>query len=281
MPTFDTPLPITAHIEVPVGDIHLRASDRPDTTVSVRPTNPGSKTDVQAAEQTTVALSGGHLVVRAPKTWRRYSPFGPGPSVDVVVELPSGSHVEVEGAWVSVRSDGRLGNCRCDTANSVRLGEVADLSVSSPVGDVTATAAERVTVTAKAGGVRIRAANGPVDIKNSHGAVWLGTTHGPVRASTSSGDIDIEHAGEAVTARTAYGSIRVNALTRGASLLQTSYGGIEVGIPEGIAVWLDVSAKNGRVHNYLSATDAPTATDRAIEVRAHTGYGDIIIRRTQ
>ncbi|MEK8107017.1 hypothetical protein NKG94_21190 [Micromonospora sp. M12] len=45
---------------------------------------------MSAAEQTTVEFAAGRLVVRVPKGWRRYG-FGAGPSVDVNIELPTGS----------------------------------------------------------------------------------------------------------------------------------------------------------------------------------------------
>ena len=37
MPTFDTPQPITATVEISAGSVRLVASDRDDTVVEVRP----------------------------------------------------------------------------------------------------------------------------------------------------------------------------------------------------------------------------------------------------
>jgi hypothetical protein len=54
MPTFDTPEPISVSLEIGVGDIQIAASDRADTVVEVRPTDPRKAADVQAAEQTRV-----------------------------------------------------------------------------------------------------------------------------------------------------------------------------------------------------------------------------------
>ena len=54
MPTFDTPEPISVTLEVGVGDIRIVASDRTDTIVDVRPSDPAKKSDVTAAEQTRV-----------------------------------------------------------------------------------------------------------------------------------------------------------------------------------------------------------------------------------
>ena len=54
MPTFDTPEPISATIDVAVGDVRITASDRADTVVEVRPSDASNDEDVKAAEQTRV-----------------------------------------------------------------------------------------------------------------------------------------------------------------------------------------------------------------------------------
>src|SRR5688572_24689198 len=46
MTTFDTPDPITVDLEVGVGDVRIEATDRRDTTVQVRPSDPATPTDV-------------------------------------------------------------------------------------------------------------------------------------------------------------------------------------------------------------------------------------------
>jgi hypothetical protein len=55
MPTFATPEPISATVEVVSGAVHVSASDRDDTVVEVAPRDPGRPSDVRVAEQ----LSGG------------------------------------------------------------------------------------------------------------------------------------------------------------------------------------------------------------------------------
>ena len=112
MPTFDTPEPISVTLEVGVGDIRIVAGDRTDTIVEVRPTDPAKKGDVTAAEQTRVDYAGGRLTIKAPKGWRRYTPFGGGESIDVQIDLPAGSHVRGEASMAAVRCTGRLGECR-------------------------------------------------------------------------------------------------------------------------------------------------------------------------
>ena len=61
-----------------VGDIQVVASDRTDTVVDVRPSDPAKKSDVTAAEQTRVEYADGRLLVTAQKGWRRGPSAGPG-----------------------------------------------------------------------------------------------------------------------------------------------------------------------------------------------------------
>lgn len=279
MPVFETPEPIAVQIELPVGDVWIAASDRTDTVVTVRPRDPSSKADVSAAEQTTVEFAAGRLLVRVPKGWRRYG-FGAGPSVDVNIELPTGSGVHAEAAWAAFRCEGRLGECRIKTGSGIRLDATGPLEIDSSHGEV---AVERVLGSARvkvsSGKVRIGAVDGTAEIKNSSGDCWIGRSGGDARINTAYGDITVDTSMAAVTARTAYGNVRLGEAVQGSIELQTSFGAIEVGVRRGTAAWLDVSSKHGRVHNALESTDSPAQTDETVEVRANTAYGDIMIRR--
>ena len=94
MPMFDTPEPIHASVELGVGDVRIVAGERADTVVEVRPSHPGRRDDVQAAEQTRVELTGGRLLVTAPRRWKRWSPFGDAGSIVggmIATGVPCGS----------------------------------------------------------------------------------------------------------------------------------------------------------------------------------------------
>jgi hypothetical protein len=107
MPTFDTPGPIDATIDIAAGHVRIHAGDRADTVVEVRPTDETEDLDVQAAGQTQVECANGRLLVKGPKSKIR-SLFGRTPSIDVTVELPSDSRIDAR-AWADFRSEGRIG----------------------------------------------------------------------------------------------------------------------------------------------------------------------------
>jgi len=281
MPTFDTPRAIAAVIDMPAGHIEIRAADRTDTVIDVRPTDPGSDADVQAVDQVRVDFSDGRLSVTASKS-RFRSLFRRPPSVDVTVDLPTDSRVDVSG-WADIRTDGRLGDSTFDTAaGTVRIAETGRLKLRTAAGDVSvARAVGHADVTTASGKVRVGEIDGTAVVKTSNGDITLGEVTGDVRLNTANGDIAVDRALATVAAKTAYGSIRVGEVVRGAVVLETSFGELEVGVRTGTAAWLDLQSGYGTVRSLLDAADAPSPSDDTVEVRARTGYGDIVIRRAE
>ena len=67
MPTFDTPEPITATIDVAIGDVRISATDGGAAVIDVRPTDASNDDDVKAAAMTRVEYASRQLLVKAPK----------------------------------------------------------------------------------------------------------------------------------------------------------------------------------------------------------------------
>lgn len=281
MTNFETPQPISATIDLSVGSARVIASDRTDTVVEVRPSNASKSDDVKAAEQTRVEYADGRLIVIAPKTWKRYSLFSHGGSIDVTVELPTGSEVRGDTAMGDFHGEGKLGVCRLKTGmGGIRLEHAAAADVNTGYGDVSLDHVDGVAdVSTGSGELRIREINGAAVVKNSDGAIRIGYVTGDLRAKTANGDITVDRADSSVDAKTANGSVLVANVARGAIALATACGDLEVGIREGAAAWLDVSSGYGDVRNFLTASDNPGTTD-SVAVRARTSYGDVVIRRS-
>jgi hypothetical protein len=283
MPSYDTPEPISATFRVEAGSVRLIATSRTDTVVDVTPRNPKKDADVRAAEQTRVTYTGGTLTVTSPKSNR----LGLGRTgiVDVLCELPAGSRVEANGSWTEVRGEGRLGEVRVKTTTGdAHLDVTGPLNLTVSHGNVTVDHVQgQATVTTSSGSLRVGSVEGTAVLKNSHGSTTVGTVTGDLRVNGSNGDILIERAESSVTAATAHGALRVTEVFRGTVQLETSYGGIEVGVRSGTAAWLDVSSERGLVHNALSASEGPEAegSEETVEVRARTRWGNIEIRRAR
>lgn len=279
MPTFDTPEPISVTIDVVVAVIQVTASERPDTVVEVRPSDPGSELDARTAEETHVKYAAGRLLVKAPRQ-RKLGLFGKAGSIDVDVHVPAGSGLHAETAVGHISATGRLGDCRVKTsAGRIELDGVAEADLRAPGGDVhVRSIAGPATVTAS-GELRLDRIDGDAVVKNLNGDSVLGTVAGHLRVNAANGDITVGVAGADVTASTANGNVRIGEVTRGVVSLKTAYGELEVGVPEGVAAYLDLHTAFGAMHNRLTTTDTPASDDRTVEVRARSSYGDIIVRR--
>lgn len=279
MPSFDTPEPISVTAHVEAGSVQFAAGEGPSTVVDVRPRDPERDQDVRTAGQTGVTYAGGVLAVRTPKPGL----LGRTGTVDVTVELPVGSRIEVTGAWVQVLGEGRLGEVRVKTSSGdVRLDTTGPLKLTASHGSITVDRAEGAAeITTSSGSLRVGFVEGPAVLKNSHGTTTVGVALGDLRVSGANGDIDITRSEGSVTATTAHGTLRVAEVARGTVQLETSYGAIEVGVREGTAAWLDVSSGSGQVRNTLTSSKAPEESEDNVRIRARTRFGNIDIRRAR
>ncbi|QES48148.1 hypothetical protein DEJ50_10320 [Streptomyces venezuelae] len=277
MPAFETTEAISAIVEIEVGSIRITASKRTDTLVEVLPGNPGHDGDVRAAEATKVSCSGNTLTVKGPK---KSGLFGRTPTVEVSIELPTGSEVragtvvgdiDLVGAFADCRLKTAMGELRIDRATTVHLkNDHGGVHVEEITGDAD------ITVSGRAEIGRI---DGRAVLGNANGETILGTVAGDLRAKVSNGSITVGAAHAGVDARSSNGPIRIGEVVRGRVVLETAVGEVEVGIRRATAAWLDVHTDLGSVQNHLGCVDGPTATDETVEVRARSGYGDIVIHR--
>lgn len=282
MPTFDTPEPISVTVDIVVGDISIEASDRADTVVEVRPTDPAKDADVRAAEQTRVDYANRQLTIRMPRTWRQYTPRGGRESIDVRIELPSGSQLLAESAVAALRSTGRLGDCRYKTATGdIDVEEAAQASLRTGAGNIFASRiAGAAEVRTGSGALSLGAVDGTAMVKNSNGDTRIGSVTGDLRVNSANGSISVDQARSGVAAKTAMGDISLGEVSRGDVVAETAFGKIRVGVADGAAAWLDLSTRFGNVSNDLDASAGPGPGEDAVQVRARTSYGDITVARS-
>ncbi|WP_027342937.1 DUF4097 family beta strand repeat-containing protein [Hamadaea tsunoensis] len=216
MQKFDSPAPISAVLAIPAGRIQVIAAERADTTVEVRPADPGKNRDVQTAEQTTVAYADGVLRISAPEP--RNSLIGATGSVEITVQVPAGSHVEGRTAGSELRGVGRLGDVVFEGAyRQIKIDEAAS-----------------VRLTAVDGTVEIGRLNGPAEITTARGDIRITeAVRGSVVLRTQSGDISVGAAtgvSAVLDAGTSFGRISSNLRNAGTPELNihatTSHGDI-------------------------------------------------------
>ncbi|KAA0024718.1 DUF4097 family beta strand repeat-containing protein [Antrihabitans cavernicola] len=281
MQTYDTPNPIAVIIDVMVADVTIDASDRTDSMVTVTPSNPSKPADVKAAEQCKVGFADGRLTVKSLKQWKMYSPFGPTGSIDVLVEVPTGSQVSGDSSLGTFRSEGRLGDCIIKTSmGGIHLDQTAKLNADSSSGDITVNRViGRTEASTGNGAITFRDIDGTAAIKNSNGETRVDVVTGDIRVNSANGAVTIGSAHASVDAKTANGNIRVAEVVEGAVVLETALGELEIGVREGTAAWLDAHTQFGRVDSTLDESGSPAA-GKVVEVRARTSMGDIIVHRS-
>ena len=287
--TFSTPSPIAVILDLYVADVRFAVSDRTDTSVEVRPSDPGKAADIQAAENTRVEYNDAtrtlSIVSRKPRNrFVNFSSKRP-ESIDVVIELPTDSDVRGEAGIGDFQADGALGTVVLKTdLGTVRLAETGPLNVRSGLGEITV---EGVSGSAEVRGgssdILIGAVDGPADVSTGNGKVRVGVVTGPASVKVSNGSVSVDRALSDLTATSSNGEVRIGEVARGKVSATSKNGAVEVGIREGSAAWLELNTGLGRVYNELNSTDTPEAgepVDR-VEVRASTKLGDITIRRAQ
>jgi len=281
MPTYDTPTPIDLAINLQVGWIEVLAGDRADTIVTVSASNPAKAVDRRGAEETKVAFDGQRVTVTGPRP--RLSWIGPTESVDVKVELPTGSRFTAEIAVGGLRTVGRLGATRIKSSmGPVDVEATGDLWLRAGHGTATLGTAEgSVEITADHGQIRVGTVTGDAILKASHGAIVVGESGGDLDAKLSYGDLEIRTALASVAAKTAYGAIQLREVSSGSIQVESGYGQVTIGVRPGVPAWLDLASKEGHVRNELDGDRAPDQSEQSIAVRARTQYGDINIRRAR
>jgi DUF4097 and DUF4098 domain-containing protein YvlB len=284
---FNTPSPIAVALDLYVADVHFAASDRTDTIVEVRPSDPNKAADIKAAENTRVEYDDAartlSIVSRKPRNrFVNFSSKRP-ESIDVVIQLPADSDVRGEAGLGDFQADGALGAVELKTdLGAIRFSETGPLNVRNGAGAITV---EGVSGTAKvhasSGDIRIGAVDGTAEVSSSNGKVRVGVVTGPATIKVSNGSVSVDRALSDITAESSNGEVRIGEVARGTVSATSKNGGVEVGIREGSAAWLELNTGVGRVYNELATSDAPEAgepVDR-VEVHASTKLGDVTIRR--
>jgi hypothetical protein len=274
MPTFATPGPISATVEVAGAEVRVTASERTDTVVLVEPLNAASRTDVKVANKTKVDFAGGQLTVKT------MVPGDKNGSVAITIDLPVGSSLITHLAYSGMHAVGPVGNCELQMASGrVRLDHTGALRANISAGEVEiGHIAGRADIDGATFAVRIGEAEGPVRIASSGGQARIGHAMADVELSSGSGGFDIDSADGSVTATTGSGAIRIGRMSRGHARLTNGSGDIEVGISDGTVADLDVNSERGSVRNSVASHEHPEEPDE-VTVHARTRHGDIIVQR--
>jgi hypothetical protein len=260
MPTFDTPQPITATIDIAAGSVRLVASDRDDTIVEVRPRDESRSHDVKAAEQVRVDFSNGALTVAS----QRGFSFPRRGAVVVDIALPAGSRLNASAASANITAEGPYADCKFASASG-------DLEVGSVAGNLKADTAS--------GGIAVRSVKGSASVSTASGDAIIGDLDGDVKFRAASGSLAVTRLRGKLNAQTASGDTTVATAVSGGVSVQTASGEVVVGIAEGTAAQLDLRTHSGEVRNTLTPSDGPAEGEQTLVVHVRTATGDVVVQR--
>jgi hypothetical protein len=260
--TFESSQPVKLRVRLPRGHIRVAAANSENIAVSVEPLNTEDTRAEEAADRTQVALNGRDLVVESPDrgSLLRWAP----PKLAVTITVPTGSHASVKTASAGLETTGWLGSLRLSTASG-------DMSGESFAGDV--------TVRTASGEVAIGTVGGSLSVQNASGSIRVGSIARNARMNTASGHLEIGEAAGSVRGHSASGDVSVGRAHSGRIDVNTASGSIDVGVVEGVGVWMDVRSFSGEVSSDLEVGDAAPATGCALEIRAQSMSGDVRVRR--
>lgn len=263
---------VTGHLRVDcrltVGEVRLVAAEPGQARVEVNAHGEGGEELIRRGEVTMHDDGGGRqrLVVHYPAKNLLSGVFsitGRG-GVDITIHGPVGSDLQARTGAAAVRAAMDLGAVDVVTGS----GDV-DLR------DVTGPAAIRVG----SGQVRAGTIGGSAEIDTGAGGVEVARAGGAIKVRTASGRIRIGRTQASVKVTAAAGDVTIDCAEQGHVAVTATTGDIEIGVPRGRQLHLDVSSTIGSIRSELEASDdvAEGGADLSLRVRATTG--DVSLRR--
>jgi hypothetical protein len=279
--SFEAEGPLELDLSVGGGRIEVRLVDEPGAHVEVRHDpggagafmagfssiltwfngqfgeQTGEVSPAEAVRQTRIDLSGGRLVVRAPKGL----PLRTVP-IAIIVSAPAGSHVAAHAGSANITVTGQAGRLDLHTGS----GEIHADRAEGVAGVHSGSGSVRLG--AMLAGLRARTGTGDVEVTSVGGAtslftgsgdVWLGAVAGDVMARTGSGDLTVADA--------ASGEIE----------LQTGSGSIRVGVRAGCAAEVDLSSATGDARSELDLSGTRPDSSPGLRIRGRTASGSAVI----
>lgn len=182
-------------------------------------------------------------------------------SVHVEVHLPPGADVAAGTKRGDIVLQGRSGTTTVRSGcGDLALDECGRLRASTGSGDIRVGQTPGGAVSSGSGDITIdrRTGEHALEVRSGSGDVTLLDTSHEVTVATGSGDITAHHRAGDLTARTGSGDVQVS-------------------LPRGIPIWLDLSSGLGEVRRDLESQGPPAEGADHLSVSIRTGTGDISV----
>lgn len=275
---FSTPEPVRLRIEYGAGDVKIEAADTATTTIRIE-AHRGDSASQDALEKTIVEQRGDEIRIETP---RKSSLLRRSPQLSARITVPAGSSVEAKLDSADLHAEGEYRDALIKSGSGdVRVDTVTEeTSVQSGSGDITVMRATgRARAEAGSGDVTLRTVEGPTKVSTGSGDIRVDEAHGQTQVNSGSGEILIGDTHGDLAVNSASGDQLIRRTHRGRVQCNAASGDLQIGIAEGIAVWLDVNSISGSVQSQLDGSEPPTEGEETVQIKANTVSGDIALVR--
>lgn len=278
--SFETSGPIRLRVQLGVGDLTVRAGAEGVTLVRLIPR--GTRGE-ELLPRFVVEQRGAEIHVQGPRDREPFLSWGRRAAVDVEVDLPTRSELDVRLGSCGVVTSGVLGRVVAVTGSgALSVDEVAGGQLSSGSGDVAA-GAVRGPLEAKTGSgdVSIEVAGADVSLVSGSGDVWVGRAEAALKAKTGSGDITVGASVGDIELQSGTGNLDLQGIHGGQVRAKTGTGDVTLAVVQGVAAYLDLNSVTGDVTIDLEQASGPDDEDATAGLSVRSGSGDIHVKRAR
>jgi hypothetical protein len=272
MEVFETPGEVSVQVRIPSGRVVVGTTEAPVTEVEVVPMGRRGEDALEQIKVEHHERGGRHVVTVEQRNRIEWGPIqiSWGGDVEVRVNCPIGSELELNGASTHFRAEGQYGRVSARTASGdIRLGDVqGKLELKTASGDVKLERVEtdNALLQTVSGDVEIGHVEADVALRTISGDVEIGVVRGPLAISTTSGDVVLR------------------ALEAGELRVQSVSGDSRIGIGHGTRIWIDASSVSGDMNSDLDmgpevAEAEAESPSEVVPVYVKTVSGDVQIVR--
>lgn len=278
--SFETAGPIRLRVELAAGDLTVRAGSEGVTLVTLIARGAHGE---ELLSQFTVEQRGSEIHVESPKDRDSFLSWGRRGSVDVEVDLPARSEIDVRLGSGGLVTSGVLGRAAAVTGSGdLSVDEVAGGQLRSGSGDVAA-GAIRGPLDAKTGSgdVSIEVAGADVGLISGSGDVWVGRAEASLKVKTGSGDVTVGASTGDIELLSGTGDLDLQGIHAGQVRVKTGSGDVSLAVVQGVAAYLDLDSVTGDVDVDLEQASGPEDADATAGLSVRSGSGDIHVKRAQ
>ena len=275
---FEAVGPIRLRVEVMLGDVRVQARDADGVEIRLIPRGKGAESVI---ERFTVEQRGDEVVVTAPKFKDPFFGWANRGQVDVEVDLPRASSIDVKCGSGDVVTVGALARVVVGTgAGDISVDEAEDGDVKSGSGDLDLpTVRGNLLAKTGSGDIRVGSSHGPLDLASGSGDVTVVRAESDVRVKTGSGDITVTASAADIDVLTGTGDVVLGGIHGGEIRVRTGTGDVTFGVVTGVAAYLDLNTVTGDVSIDLDEAGGPEDTDATASLSLHSGSGDVHVKR--